>query len=585
VTGSQRGRPPSGAHSSVVPALAAVAVAWCAVVGLDGEVAGWLWRGRWPAVGFASLAVTAARLPAHLGDPAMAWPPPVRADLPAAPAMYLTAGLTAALALTLVLVAARMVRVIGLGARRRPVLSPAHQRSPGPSAPAKPRRWGRPPGARWATRGDLRPIRVRRSGEGRLIIGRAGRALVGTESRHSLLVVGPTQSGKTSGLAIPAILEWDGPVVATSVKGDLAAVTGQWRGRRGRCWVFDPTATAGAGPPAPWSPLTESATWSKAQRMATWMVEGTPARSGMTDGAFWFSAAAKLLAPLLLAASVGGGSTADLVRWNNMVDFEEAVNLLRSAGESEAVTALSASLERDERIRSSVATTLETVLSPFEDPVVARSTAASVIDPKSLVRQGGTLYLCGPAFEQVRLAGLFAALVSTVVAAATETVNLTGRPLDPPLLLVLDEAANVAPIRDLDTLASTGAGMGMQLVTICQDLSQFTARYGEDRARTIANNHRAKLVLSGVSDLATLDLVSGLAGDHAVRDYTVTADLRDGRRTRSSSVTYRRLAPADELRRIPPGEGVLVYGHLPAARIKLRPWFSDGDLSSRVART
>jgi type IV secretion system protein VirD4 len=225
---------------------------------------------------------------------------------------------------------------------------------------------------------------------------------------------------------------------------------------------------------------------------------------------------------------------------------------------------------------------LETVLSPFEDPVVADSTARSQIDPTSLVRDGGTLYLCGPSYEQARLQGLFAALVSSVVAAAVEAANSSGGPLDPPLLLVLDEVANIAPIRDLDTLAATGAGLGIQLVTICQDLAQFTARYGEQRARTIANNHRAKLVLSGVSDLGTLDLVSGLAGDAAVREETVTADLRDGRRTRSSSVNYRRLVPADELRCTPPGEGILVYGHLPAARLHLRPWFTDRRLAQRA---
>ncbi|HLI24332.1 MAG TPA: type IV secretory system conjugative DNA transfer family protein, partial [Acidimicrobiales bacterium] len=490
-------RPAPGGTSGAVSALVGVAVAWYALVWVDGELAGWLWRGHWPGATLTAVAVAAARLPAHMGDPAAAWPAAVRGDLPAAPAMYLTGGLTVLALAALGLGAARMGRLVGGGHLRRGVLSPDRRLPSSPTRQAAPGRWRRRPGARWATRGDLRSLRVGHARDGRLAIGRAGRLLVGTEARHSLLVVGPTQSGKTSGLAVPAILEWEGPVVATSVKGDLASVTRQWRARRGRCWVFDPTATAGAGPPAPWSPLAEAATWSTAQRMATWMVEATPARTGMTDGAFWYSAAAKLLAPLLLAASVGGCTTADLVRWNNTGDFDEASVLLRDAGESAAATALWASAERDERIRSSVATTLETVLSPFEDPVVARSTAASVIDPQSLVRHGGTLYLCGPAFEQARLAGLFAALVSAVVAAVVEEVNRTGHPLDPPLLLVLDEAANVAPIRDLDTLASTGAGMGMQLVTICQDLSQFTARYGEDRARTIANNHRAKLVLSG----------------------------------------------------------------------------------------
>jgi type IV secretion system protein VirD4 len=115
-------------------------------------------------------------------------------------------------------------------------------------------------------------------------------------------------------------------------------------------------------------------------------------------------------------------------------------------------------------------------------------------------------------------------------------------------------------------------------VTVCQDLAQLATRYGTERARTIANNHRAKVVLSGIGDVGTLDTLSGLAGDEAVREETVTADLREGRRSTSSSVAYRRLAPSDELRRIRPGEGVLVYGHLPPARLQLRPWYQEAGL-------
>jgi type IV secretion system protein VirD4 len=178
---------------------------------------------------------------------------------------------------------------------------------------------------------------------------------------------------------------------------------------------------------------------------------------------------------------------------------------------------------------------------------------------------------------------VFSALVGAIVQAAVHRYERSG-PLDPPLLVVLDEAANIAPLQDLDRLASTGAGMGIQLVTVCQDLAQLAARYGPDRARSIANNHRAKVVLSGIADVGTLDTVSGLAGEQAVREQSFTNHLRDGRRSMSSSTTYRRLAPADELRRIPPGRGVLIYGHLPPARLVLRPWYRDAELRRRVRR-
>jgi type IV secretion system protein VirD4 len=437
--------------------------------------------------------------------------------------------------------------------------------------------------ARWATRRDLRRLAVGVAGRGRLVLGRSGRVLVATEARHSVLVLGPTQSGKTTGLAIPAILEWEGPVVATSVKDDLAASTTGWRSGLGRTWVFDPTGGSGLAPTSTWTPLAGCDTWSGAQRMASWLVEATPARSGLGDGAFWYSAAAKLLAPLLLAARRSGGTMSDVVRWTNLDDCGEPGGILDVADEVEAGLALAACAARDDRIRSSVTTTLETVLAPFEDPVVASATATGDISADDLLAGSNTLYLCGPSHEQARVQGVFAALVSTVVAAAVERAGRIGGPLDPPLLLVLDEAANIAPLRDLDVLASTGAGLGIQLVTVCQDLAQLSHRYGAERSRTIANNHRAKLMLSGVSDLTTLDLVSGLAGEAALREQSWSTDLRDGRRTMTTTTAFRRLVAPDELRRIPPGDGVLVYGHLPVARLRLRPWFADRRLRARAS--
>ncbi|MDP9073129.1 MAG: type IV secretory system conjugative DNA transfer family protein, partial [Actinomycetota bacterium] len=288
---------------------------------------------------------------------------------------------------------------------------------------------------------DLTPLRVRHPGGGRLVLGRVGRGLIATEERHSALILGPTQSGKTTGLAIPALLEWDGPVVATSVKDDLVARTLAARATMGRTWVFDPTATAGVGARARWSPLVEAATWSGAQRVAAALVDATPATGGVSDGAFWFSAAAKLLAPMLLAAESGGRTMGDVVRWTNLQEYDEVERLLADAGAVDAALALYASAGRDERIRSSVYTTLETVLSPYQDPAVAASAERPDFRPADMLAGRDTLYLCGPIHEQARVQAVFAALVSSVIVAATARSQQLGHPLDPPLLVVLDEAA------------------------------------------------------------------------------------------------------------------------------------------------
>ncbi len=416
------------------------------------------------------------------------------------------------------------------------------------------------------------------------------------EPAQSVIVFGPTQSRKTTGFAIPAILGWNGPVVATSVKSDLVRDTIEWRQRCGDVACFDPSGSTGL-PSVRWSPLPAARTWPGARKAAASLIEVAKGTTGpMADGDFWYATAAKLLAPLLFAAATGGRSMADVVRWVDTQEEEEVLDHLATAGVIEAIQAARASFGKEDRQRSSVYTTAETVLEPFAEVPSSDGTAVSGsaafpgvlgtpcsdLDAGSLIDGGGTLYLCAPAHDQRRLSPLFTAVVRQVVEHAYETVTRRGRPLDPPLLVVLDEAANIAPLTDLDALASTAAGHGMQLVTIWQDLAQITARYGL-RAATVVNNHRAKVFLSGISDPSTLDHASHLIGDEELHLPATTSGGQGGRTTTRSPAT-RRLAPPDALRRIDPGQGVLVYGGLPPARITLRSWFDDPVLSTRGGR-
>jgi type IV secretion system protein VirD4 len=448
--------------------------------------------------------------------------------------------------------------------------------------------WGRHPKhgphqdvARWARRGDLRSLVVRGPEVGRLTIGESCGRLVAVDAGHSLLVVGPTQSFKTTGLAIPALLEWKGPVVAASVKGDLVRDTVAWRRGQGSVWIYDPTGSI-EQETARWSPLAAVVSWHSARRVAEGLVEaGRPSTATLTDGDFWYATAAKLLAPLLLAASVSGRTMDDVVRWVDEQEADEVADALDTAGEWQALQALRATWGRDERQRSAVYTTAETVVEAFADPNVAASAmpGGRHVDPVGLLDGDNTLYLCAPAHEQRRLRPLFSGLVTRVIEAAYERAARQGQPLDPPLLVVIDEAANVAPLAELDVLASTAAGHGIQLVTVWQDLAQLNARYGP-KAGTVVNNHRAKLFLSGISDPATLEHASVLIGETEQPMSSTTVDRRASSSTTTTSV-FRRLVPADALRRMIPGRGVLVSGHLPPAQITLRPWYQDEGLGRR----
>ena len=381
-------------------------------------------------------------------------------------------------------------------------------------------------------------------------------------------MIAPTQSLKTSGLAFPAFLEWQGPVLATSVKTDLLRDTIARRRELGDVLVFDPTESTGLDRARAGRRCIGCGTWHGAQRTAAALCAA--ARAGgatLADADFWYAAAGKLLAPLLFAAAtVPEGSMADVVRWTDTQEVDEVRDALEQAGVEEALQAAQASWGRDERQRSSIYTTAETVLAAYADPRVLAAAYQPDLTPERLLDGSSTTaYLCAPSHEQQRLRPLFATLIEQVLAAAYEQVARTGRPLDPPLLLVLDEAANVAAIPSLDTLAATAAGQGIQLVSVFQDLAQIKERYGT-RALTIVNNHRAKLIGSGIADPDTLEYAARVLGDQEITQISATAG-QEGRASTTQSTTFRSLAPPHLLREAKPGTALLIYGSLPPVRL------------------
>jgi type IV secretory pathway TraG/TraD family ATPase VirD4 len=151
--------------------------------------------------------------------------------------------------------------------------------------------------------------------------------------------------------------------------------------------------------------------------------------------------------------------------------------------------------------------------------------------------------------------------------------------LSPRLGLFLDEAGNCAALSDLDVLATTAWGQGIQLVTVWHDKSQLEARYGP-KASTILNNHRANLFLSGLADLSALELGAKLIGDQALVERNRSMGS-DGRHALNESTQYRPLLPVEDLRRLRPGEGVLLYGHLRPTPIRLRPYYTAREQHRR----
>jgi type IV secretion system protein VirD4 len=436
--------------------------------------------------------------------------------------------------------------------------------------------------ARFARGSDLRSLRVRRAQPSRLVLGVHERALIATEPRASTMVIGPSESGKTRGLVVPALLERDGPVLCTSVKSDVLYETHAARAARGEVHVFDPTGASGL-PHSPWSPLAASQTWTAARRTASRLL-GVGDHSGArsADEAFWKPAGARFLAPLLLAAAHGDLAMREVLSWVARTEQQEPTRLLegcRDPGAQAALEALRSVWEADARFRSSLTQTVATALDAWQEPAVAAASIGQTqITAEWLLSGSNTLYLVAPADEQRRLTGLFCALVSHIVAGAFAAAARRGKPLDPALLLALDELANIAPLPNVDELASTGRGQGVQLLSVFQNLSQAAERFGRERAETIVANHRARVFTTGIGDRATLEYLKHTLGDQEVARVARHrhGPLAAGSRTLSSE--FRALAAPNRVREQQPDTALLIYGRLAPAFIALRPWYANKRL-------
>jgi type IV secretion system protein VirD4 len=513
-----------------------------------------------PPPGFRSSLVALAGLPAHLGAPALAWPASARASIPDAHVYW------AAQAIVVVALAVLGLVVYSLGARRKPELSDQPQ-------------------ARFGTIRAIRPILTRRPAPGRFLLARRGRWLIApavdrphAKARRSrasggggaIALVGPSRSGKTS-TAITAIHAWQGPAILASVKHDLLDATVETRRAEGSILVYDPALDLPTER-ASWSPLEHATTLSGAQRSARALADAGPHAAGVATD-FWLAQAEILLSGLLYIARAAHRSMSEVCDWILLQDHPDTSGpgivqahierVLTSAGDPEASAAHRAAAmvhavwALEARTRSSIYATAQTLIWPWCDTGIATLADASTDRQPSLdwLQAGNnTLYLCAPIEDQRRLSAAFGGLLNDLIGQTYRHCAATGRRLDPPLLIVIDEAGNT-PLRMLPEYASTLAGFGVQLVTIWQSLGQIQSEYGH-RADTILNNHTTKCFFAGSSDPSTLQYLEQALG--RVRSPAV-------QRTRPSpdSGALQPLVPGHAARQMRSDRCLVVSGTLP----------------------
>ncbi|MDQ6617992.1 MAG: type IV secretory system conjugative DNA transfer family protein [Actinomycetota bacterium] len=409
--------------------------------------------------------------------------------------------------------------------------------------------------------------------------GTAGPAFAAPQ--QGMLVLGPPRSGKTTSLVIPNTLLAPGAVVSTSTKTDVLVATWAERAQMGRCWLFDPAGTTPAPPgvtPMRWSPVPACRDWDTAIRTARAMA--TAARpSGYTgESAHWTERAEALLAPLMHAAALSDSGIDQVARWVNRHDLDSARTVLTLNDSELGGDILTGLKETDRRELSGIWSTASGVLSAYKSQHALAQAREPNFDPRALPTTSDTIYICASGQDQALTAPLVVGLIEQIRAGAyqnTAEAGRTGRWPGPPVALLLDEAAHIAPLPDLPAIVAEGGSQGLQTLACFQDLSQARTRWGA-AADGFLTLFGAKVVLGGINDVRTLDMISRLAGDGEVPHNSVTRrPWPVGRQHTSVTLSTRRQPrlPLDLIANLPRGESILINGAQPPTLLHLTPWF------------
>ncbi|MFJ8645725.1 type VI secretion protein [Streptomyces sp. NPDC093546] len=285
--------------------------------------------------------------------------------------------------------------------------------------------------------------------------------------------------------ALQAIHDAEGAALVVTSDPGLWAETKDARAKLGPVLVYDPSHLCDTPARLHWSPTSGCEDTDTAAARAAALLG--PVRPPARMDAAVADTAETLMRCWLHAAAVDGRPFKQVHRWAQNNGAHEPVRILRThpkATNSHAgllESALTAYPERREIAQELTVRALSSLSSVhIREACTPHRTDSLTLE--SFITEGGTLYVVGESIEDPRTGPgampLLTALASYVVEHGRRMAarSSDGR-LDPPMTLVLDDIAAVAPLPQLPELLMSGQDTGMPTLALLRSPEQGRARW------------------------------------------------------------------------------------------------------------
>ncbi|MDX2274340.1 MAG: type IV secretory system conjugative DNA transfer family protein [Hyphomonadaceae bacterium] len=334
------------------------------------------------------------------------------------------------------------------------------------------------------------------------VLGKFDGEIVAFDGPEHQLLIGASRSGKGRGHVVPTLLATQHSMLVLDVKGELAdgdprhgfLGTAGFRETLGSVARFAPTRADSTR----FNPMFEVPRGENEVRAVQNIIDVLfGANEDQRSADFWRRRGAGWAAAVMLHTLY----FEPLERKTLAVVREKLRNLTQTAEEMrrtlhrknpatgraevhpEVLHAAESILSAEERMRSGVQATAESMFELWADPLVAANTATSDFRLSDLMcgDKPMTLYLQPPASDVQRLMPLMRAIVDltgrTLMESQTEVGN---RPKRHRLVMVLDEFPMLGRLEFFETMMGAMAGYGVKAYLVCQSPNHITRAYGRD---------------------------------------------------------------------------------------------------------
>lgn len=390
--------------------------------------------------------------------------------------------------------------------------------------------------------------------------------------------------GKTTARVVPAILRAPGAVVSTSNKPEVMVKTRGPRERVGHTWVFDPQDIAGEKPTWWWNPLRGLDNLTKAEELAEVLADAkVEDRQKAKEDSFFDPKARKLLSLALYAAAIAERPVTDIYFWLTDPRDTTMEDIFQHTSGALLAAALGALRRLPDKTRDSVYASAELYVDwMLNDQVVQWVTAGQhrqEFIPETFVRSSDTLYLVSRKGKG-SAAPLTTALTATTMRYAEDYATSCGDGrINPPMMAVLDEVANVCRWQKLPEMYSHYRSRGIVLMTFLQSWSQGVELWGPEGMKILWDAATCKVYGGGSGEGEFLKLVSETVGEWDAPLHTANTDAQSlwMRSGWSHSTQRKSILAVSDLAALPEGRLVAMLAGVRPLMLDAEYYFRTSD--------